>query len=110
MSNETTENFLTVMATFEWPEPQPIKFRLYHDQDGRPLCYSMEDLPYNFIEIDSLVYAHADMNVRVIDGRLIILKPRQNFYKIKPGPVGVPCHPQDVCVIVKEQGPNTKWN
>jgi len=109
MSNETTENFLKVMSTFEWPEIVPVFFRLYYNDDGTPLMYSMEDQPGKYIEIDAETFAIRSFNVRVVDQKLVHIQPRTLVHKLKPADVGTVCDPRDVCVIVDQTQPNTKW-
>lgn len=109
--NETTENFWSVWNTFEWPEPKPIFFRLYHNEDGSPRIYSMEDLPGEYIEVDAETYAIASFNVRVVEQKLIHIRPRISVQKLQPHPdTGVACDLRDVCVIVSKQDPHTKWS
>lgn len=111
MTNETTENFLTVMATFEWPEPKPVSYRLYYNEDGTPKCYSMDDMPGKYIEVDSNTYALAPWNVQVIDEKLQIVVPPVIVKRLAPNvKLGVHCHPQDICVVVNSDQPHTKWN
>lgn len=80
------------------PEPQPVSYRLYHDDQGRPIVYTMEDLPGNYIEIDRETYVSGSPWVRVVDGKL-----RQLFMhaqeKLRPSDSGTPCHPRDVAVV-----------
>ena len=111
MTNETTKNFWEIWNTFEWPEPRPVFFRLYYNEDGSPRIYSMEDLPGEFIEVNAEAYAIASFNVRVVDQKLIHIRPRISVQKLQPhSDAGVTCDPRDVCVIVSEQHPHTKWS
>lgn len=110
MSNETTENFLKVMASFEWPESKPASYRLYYNEDGTPKCYTMEDMPGKYIEVDSHTYALTPWNVRVVDNKLQIVEPVVVVKKLVPNNTnGTACHPNDVCVIVEETKPHTVW-
>lgn len=110
MSNETTENFLKVMATFEWPEPVVASYRLYYNDDGTPKCYAMEDLPGKYIEVDSQTFALRPWNVRVVENQLHIIEAVIAVKKLIPNNInGTACHINDVCVIVKETESHTKW-
>ena len=91
------------------PAPQAPFFRLYHDDGGNPLFYSMEDQPGTYIEIDQETFAHNSMNVRVRDGRLVEVVWSTTF-KLVPGDSGSPCHPDNVAVVVAEDQPHTKWS
>jgi hypothetical protein len=90
------------------PEPQPVTYRLYHDSDGRPLFYSMQDVPGTYIEIDAETYARSSMRVRVRDGRAIEITNRVSE-KLVPGHTGIACHPGNI-LIVTDQSPNQKWS
>jgi hypothetical protein len=110
MSNETTENFLKVMAEFKWPDPVPVSYRLYYNDDGTPKCYAMEDLPGKYIEIDSYTYALSPWNVRVVDEKIHFIEPVVTVKKLKPNEnSGTACHPSDVCVVVDQKESHTKW-
>jgi hypothetical protein len=111
MSEETTQNFLSVMQSFKWPEPVPVIYRLYHDEQGRPLIYTMEALPGAYIEVDQPTYIRASHHVRVLDGKLIILPQTARVVKLRPhADHGVPCDSQDVCVVVSSDQPNKQWS
>lgn len=110
MSEETTRNFWDVMQSFQWPEPEPISFRLYHDDNGKPLIYTMEHLPGAYIEVDADTYTRASHNVRVRDGRLILLEPAIRVSRLVKDPDnGMACDPRDVCVVVDALQSHEKW-
>ena len=111
MTNQTTENFLQVMSTFDWPDPTPATYRLYYDDNGMPKCYSMEDLPGKYILVDKEIYVLARWNVQVVQGQLHIIQPAIQVKKLCPGvATGTPCHTLDVCVVVAPDQPHTIWN
>ena len=101
----TDEEFWKALA--DMPEPKPVFYRLYYDQQGVPLFYSMEDLPGTYIELDQETYAQGASNVRVRDGKLVKLT-WQTSSKIVPGTHGTQCHTKDVAIVVKENG--TYWS
>jgi hypothetical protein len=110
MSEQTTKNFWSVIQSFEWPEPDPISYRLYHDDQGRPLIYTMEKLPGTYIEVDQPTYQRACYHAVVKQGRLIISRPAVQVSRLAPDQEsGVCCDPRDVCVIVKQDQSHRKW-
>jgi hypothetical protein len=110
LSEETTQNFLSVMQSFEWPEPVPATYRLYHDEQGRPLIYTMEALPGAYIEVDQATYIRASYHVVIRDKKLLVLEPKTQVSKLVPDPqVGTPCDLRDVCVVVDSNRPHQKW-
>jgi|688.fasta_scaffold47401_2 hypothetical protein len=107
--NETTENFWLALAE-PAPEPVPIFFRLYYNERGEPVSYSMEDLPGNYIEIDAETYHRSSFNVRVVDGKLVPVVYKRPVSKLKPSTAGTACAPNNVSVVVAEDRPHTKWS
>lgn len=103
----TPEQFWSILHNM--PEPLPVSYRLYHDDQGRPLFYSMEAVPGTYIEIDHATFARSASNVRVQDGRLVEITWATTT-KLVPGNSGSPCHPDNVAVIVAEDQPHTRWS
>ena len=107
--NETTENFWLALAE-PMPEPAPIFFRLYYNECGEPVSYSMEDLPGNYIEIDAETYQCSRFNVRVVDGKIIPVVYKRPTSKLTPGTAGTACSPNNVSVVVAQDQPHIKWS
>ena len=91
------------------PDPKQIFYRLYYNDTGSPIIYSMEDLPGNYIEVDQSTYVLASFNVKVSDGRLVYIKPVVTVKKLQPSTNGTACDPQDVCIVVNTDQPHVKW-
>ena len=109
--NENTENFLEFWQRFQWPDIHPITYRLYHDDEGRPIIYTMEDLPGTYVEVDQATYIYGSFGVRIIDGKLVTIKSPITAKKLQPSQdQGTPCDPRDVCVIVDHSVTHQKWN
>jgi hypothetical protein len=94
-------------ALEQMPLPSPVFYRLYHDQLGYPLFYSMEDEPGTYIEITQQQYINSHSNVRVRDGKLVPVT-WQIAQKVTPSDTGTLCHVQDVSVVVDQNG--TYWS
>lgn len=90
-------------------DPVPVFYRLYHDEAGNPLFYSMVDEPGTYIDIDQTTYVKNSMNVKVVDSQLVEVTWKTTN-KIVPSNNGVACDPRDVAVIVNFGKPNRKWS
>lgn len=106
--NENDRIFQEFWQTYQWPDPKPVLFRLYHDDDGRPLIYTQQDLPGKYIDITPEQYRLADMRVRVKQGQICRL-PCHAVDKLVPNGRGTACHPHDVTLVVPEE-PYQKWS
>jgi hypothetical protein len=91
------------------PESKQPFFRLYYNDQGHPLFYSMEDRPGTYIEISQEEFHRGAINVRVRNGKLVEVT-WSTTAKLVPGNSGSPCHPDNVAVIVAEDQPHTKWS
>jgi hypothetical protein len=103
----TEEEFWAALAPI--PTPAPVFYRLYYDEQGLPLFYSMENLLGNYIEISQELYITAPTHVKVTDGKLKILKVNP-IAKLVPSTEGTACAINDVSIIVDEKYPHTKWS
>ena len=103
----TEEEFWSILA--DAPEPKPIFFRLYHDDRGHVLFYSMEDVPGTYIEIDAETFALSPTNVRVRNGQLVEVT-WVSSEKLQPMETGTPCYPTDITVVVSQNDPHIKWS
>lgn len=103
----TEDEFLKIWLSV--PEAKPVFYRLYHDERGTPLFYSMEDVPGTYIEIDQPTFAQNRFDVRVRDGKLVTVTWRTSS-KLVPSDTGTPCHPKDVTIVVDQAEPHIKWS
>jgi hypothetical protein len=108
--NESETNLLKAFSEFVWPEPEAIFYRLYYDELGNPLFYTMENLPGNYIDITQEQFAQGLSNVKVKDGQLLVIDPATSASKLVPGGSGTPCHPDNVSIVVDDAYPNVKWS
>jgi hypothetical protein len=90
-------------------EIKPIFYRLYYNTDGTPICYSMEHMPHNYIELTAEQYHASPPNVRVVNGKLVVVKPNAYTKKLVPATEGTQCDPRDICVVTSAE-PATKWS
>lgn len=105
---DNNEIFLEFWRTYQWPKAEPLYFRLYHDSEGKPICYSRHDQPGEFVEVTPEEFAVARMDVRVRDGKLTY-PPKPSPPKLVPSSDGTACHVQDITVIVDANDTNQRW-
>ena len=105
---DNTEIFLEFWRTYQWPEPEPVLFRLYHDVAGRPIEYSQQQRDGLYINITPEEFVRAEFRVRVENGKIMPADP-PTPPKLSRSDQGVRCHPQDVTVITDHDNYQT-WS
>ncbi len=108
---QSTENFwlawnslATEVNTIKEPE-----YRLYYDDQGYPLFYSMQECVGNYVVVSKETYKKPPKHVRVVDGQLRVYET-SSVKKLIPSTQGTSCDPQDVCVVVPEKQDHVKWS
>ena len=104
----TPEEFFAILQAA--PEPLPVTYRLYHDEDGQVLFYSMEDLPGMWIPVDAVTYAQARHDIRVVGGQIVEMPRQCPVSKLRPAAQGLACDPRDICLVVPESQHHIKWS
>ena len=104
----TEQEFWEIWQNSAPVEPAVIEYRLYHDEDGYPLFYSMEDVPGTYIVIDAETYWNGPKHIRIVDGKIV---EKQIYWtkKLVPAVKGVSCDPWSVCVVVDQDQLHVNW-
>jgi hypothetical protein len=103
----TEYEFWEFWKNVQWPELNPVHYRLYYDNAGLPLSYSHEDLPGQYIDITPMQFALQDQSVKVVDGKLVRQR-RTMITKLVHNSSGTLCHAKDVSIVV-DQPPGQYW-
>lgn len=90
------------------PESRPIFYRAYYNSEGWVECYSMEDLPGKYVDVDQSTYVESPY-ARVVNGKLTVIKPASILTKLVPSTIGTSCDARDVCVITDTDNA-VKWS
>jgi hypothetical protein len=110
--NKTTDNFWAAFQAWQ-AEPETVHvtlYRLYYDDRGYLICYSGDDMPGNYIDVDPEIFRRALTNVRVVENKLVIIETQSVFNKLVPNTVeGTACDPHNVSIIVDADQNHTKW-
>jgi hypothetical protein len=102
------DDFLRAAYALVPPLPEPRQeYRVYFDDEGALLFYSMEDLPGNYVVVDRDFYAGSPTNVRLRDGKLVVINMSTSV-KLVPSTSGVSCDARDITVI-SQHAPCRKW-
>ena len=104
----TEEEFLRIYQSQQTVVTE-LEYRLYYDELGFPLFYSTEKVPGNYIVVDQETYMNSPKHVRIIDGKLKIIKTVYGK-KLVQSDQGQACHPLDVAVVVATDQPHVLWS
>jgi hypothetical protein len=100
MSDENDDYIIT----WEAPVIKAPEFRLYYDDKGYVVCYTCEQLEGNYVLIDSLTFAEARPDVRVVDGRLVRAGTGSVISRLYPSTVGTMCEAEDISIVTSKDG------
>jgi hypothetical protein len=102
--------FWQAVAEHDWQQPNHIlEFRLYYNEHGEVLCYSMEDLPGNYISIDRQTFDQARVDILVKHGKIIKISNPISWKLAPANEENYACHAQDVTVIVPVEHEQRKF-
>jgi hypothetical protein len=99
--NEEKDDYVMI---FEAPKIEPPEFRLYYEEEtGKVLFYTCEKPEGKFIIIDSVTFACARQDVRVVDGKLSTVNPALVISKLIPNDQqGIKCLKEDISIIAED--------
>lgn len=92
------------VITWEAPVIKAPEFRLYYDDKGYVVCYTCEQLEGDYILVDSLTFAEARPDVRVVDGRIVRAGTGSVVSRLYPSKRGTMCETEDISIITLKDG------
>ena len=98
------ESEIEYVITWEAPVMEKPEIRLQSDDKGHVLCYTCEKLEGTYIVIDSLTFAEARPDLKVVDGKIIRVGNNAVISKLFPDSEGVLCEVEDVSIITDKNG------
>ena len=105
----TEEEFFSIWQSQISALPVEPEYRLYYDDQGFPLFYSMEPLPGNYIVVDQETYLNGPKHIRVVDGKIVVYRTTFSKKLTPSTEFGIACAINNVCVIVDVDQPHVKW-
>lgn len=102
----TEEEFWAALAPVEIIK---ATYRLYYDDAGCPLFWTMQAEPGNYVEVDQETFQRQPKHIRVRDGKVMEMIVA-DVKKLVPNNVGTSCDPRDICVVVDSKQPHVKWS
>lgn len=100
MSDSVENNEEEYILVWDAPKIEAPEFRLYYKEDGTIDFYTCEKPEGDHIVIDSLTFAEARPDIKVIDGRISKIRPCATVQKYKPSTSGVSTSAFDISVII----------
>lgn len=95
-----------------WQALQPIPasttvYKLYYDEQGRPIKYSVDNEPGNYIEVSVEDYLRSNFQVRIREGQIVYLK-QPAIPRLVKSQQGTATHPSDITIIQTDS--TTRWS
>lgn len=98
MNEENKDDYVLV---FDAPKIEPPEFRLYYEKEtGKVLFYSCEKPEGTYIVIDSLTFACARQDIRVVNGKVSTARPEHVINRLVPDKTGTVCLKEDISIVV----------
>lgn len=100
-----------IIILWEAPKIEPPEFRLYYDEStGKVICYTCEKLEGKYITIDSITYAQARPDIRVINGKISTVQNHCVVSKLMPDKnEGQICEAEDISIVSTDNVGTIKW-
>ena len=92
------------VITWEAPVIEKPEFRLYYDDRGKVVTYTCEKLEGDYIVIDTMTFAEARPDVRVVNKKLIRAESNAVISRLYPNTSGILCEIEDVSIITEDDG------
>jgi hypothetical protein len=88
--------------TLIWDAPviEAPEFRLYYKEDGTVDFYTCDKPEGNYIVVDALVFAESRPDIKVVNGRIIKIRPHAIVQKLKPRSTGQLTSITDISIII----------
>jgi hypothetical protein len=106
--NEQMMNEQEFWAALTPIPPNKTQYRLYYDQNGLPLKYSVDEEPGNYIEVTAFEYLKASFKLKVKDEVIVYLK-EPAVPKLVISTHGTATHLDDITVL-SDSVVNNKWS
>jgi hypothetical protein len=97
---------------FQEVADEVIEYRLYYDDHGRVVTYTMDKMEGDYVVIDKQTFAEARPDIRVINGRITTVNPNFIVCKLMPHDYeGTLCAYEDISILVDEdvEAKSQRW-
>jgi hypothetical protein len=102
--------FWQAVTQHDWAEPEiPLEFRIYYNDQGDIICYSMEDIPGNYIVTDQHTFNQFRTDLKVRDGKLIKITQSASWKLVPSESAEYACAASDITVVVPQDYNNKKY-
>ncbi len=81
-----------------------IEYRVYYDETGKVITYTIENIPGKYLVITREQYAEARPDAMVRDGKLIKTNVVTHIWKLEKSSQGTQCSKYDISIIVDHEG------
>jgi len=85
-----------------WDAPviEAPEFRLYYKEDGSVDFYTCDKPEGDYIVIDALAFAESRPDIKVVNGRIVKIRPHAIVQKLKPSDKGQLTSIDDISIII----------